>query len=82
MRLSYGICKRLYLEVVTWLAWHAGGERYLDTRAGSLYWWQLHLLDVYLVLLIGLVLVSSVLLGALYLLFTAVCHGWRHSHQE
>ena len=64
------------------LAWHAGGERYLDTREGSLYWWQLHLLDVYLVLFIGLVLVGSALLGMVYLLSKAARRMGGHAHQE
>ena len=57
----------------------AGGEQYLDTQEGSLYWWQLHLLDVCFVLAAGAVLLSLVLLVIVYLLYLAVRRGLRHA---
>ena len=46
----------------------AGGERYLDTRASTLTWWQLALLDVYALLAGAAVLAAA---GAGLLLLVA-----------
>ena len=49
-----------------------GGEDYLETRQSSLYWWQLALFDVKLVLGLGVVVVVATLGFVVWLVYAAV----------
>ena len=49
----------------------AGGEKFLDTREHELHWWQLALLDVYLVLALAGLLACGAALGLLWLSYRA-----------
>ena len=63
----------------------AGGEPYLDTRAGLLTWWQLALLDVYALLAGAAVLAAalvSLLLSGVYRGVRAVLPAAKGKHKR
>lgn len=56
----------------------AGGEPYLDTRAHTLAWWQLSLLDVYAVLALAAGTVFSLVVGVLWACWRCLSRrSWR-----